>query len=595
MRAPRLLIVATILPLLTCLLYLAGSAWTPPAKTYMWIHALNTGDPYAYLSWVEQARQGAPLFRVLFTEEPSRPLLFHPLFLAMGLVARITALPPIAVYHLFRVALGIALIVLLHRFFARRLLARDAVMFALLYATIGSGLGWAFARPDAPALAHPVDLWMPEAILFVTLLESPLNLAALSMVLLIYARLGPAADDARRGAARPIVETALLTLLLGFTHPFEIVSVAATLALTALLVGARALARGARASAANAPTDAVVPRATSTSTAAAAHGPSLRGGLPLARLAAFVAASAASAAYIHFVLRGEPAFAHWLSSARSPSPAPLMYVLAFAPQIALALLAVPRRWAAGRASDLLPIAWILATALLLYAPLAQQRRFVAGVQIPLTLLAAEGLLEALPLWTRRLGAPAGLLAAMRRRRAVLLALFLAASFGTNALVIGADLAYFRLGQYPIYLERDIIAAIGAFAERAPRDALLLASPEVSHFVPALSGRRVTMGHYDMTIDPERKRERLRRLLDPARSIDEKRALLAEPGITHVLLSPYEASFAGIDPAPLANDPLALIAPGHAASSTNGTGPGAEQLGLEPVFRSGPVWLFEVKR
>jgi hypothetical protein len=582
MRAPRLLIVATILPLLTCLLYLAGSASTPPAKTYMWMHALNTGDPYAYLSWVEQARQGAPLFRVLFTEEPSRPLLFHPLFLAMGLVARITGLAPIAIYHLFRVALGMALIVLLHRFFARRLLARGAAMFALLYAVLGSGLGWVFARPDVPALEHPVDLWMPEAILFVTLLESPLNLAALAMALLLYERLGPAGnDDDRRGVARPIVETALLTLLLGLTHPFEIVSIAATLALTALLAGARFLARGALAS------------AVSANAAAAARDASPRAGLPRARLAAFAAAAAVTAAYIQVVLRGDPTFAHWLSSARSPSPAPLMYVLAFAPQLALALLAVPRRWAAGRPSDLLPIAWVLATALLLYAPLAQQRRFVAGVQIPLTLLAAEGLFETLPRWAHRLRFPAGILAPMRRRRALLLALFLAASFGTNALVVGADIAYFRLGQYPIYLERDVVAAIAAFAERAPQGALLLASPEISHFVPALSGRRATMGHYDMTIDPERKHERLRRLLDPARSIDEKRAMLTQPGITHVLLSPYEASFADRDPSPLANDPLALILPAP-AHGTNAKGPGVERLGLEPVFRSGPVWLFEVK-
>ena len=56
MRVPRHVLVATIIPLATLVLYFCGAAMTPPGKSFTWMHALNTGDPHAYLSWVAQAR-----------------------------------------------------------------------------------------------------------------------------------------------------------------------------------------------------------------------------------------------------------------------------------------------------------------------------------------------------------------------------------------------------------------------------------------------------------------------------------------------------------------------------------------------------------
>lgn len=588
MRAPRhVWAIATLVPAATLLLYVAGARLTPPGKSFLWMHALNTGDTYAYLAWAEQARDGHALFRVPFTEEPCRRLLFHPLFLAIGAAARALALPSIALYHAARVALGALLLLALHRFFARRLRAGGAppgaATFALLYAALGSGLGWLFARPDLPALRLPVDLWMPEAVLFLTILESPLFIGGLLLGVLVLEGLLPADGEPRFAGARGGALLVLLVVLLGFTHPFELVTIAATLAV------------------------------------AAALGSALRVPLPrgFARSAALFAVGVAIAfAYVRFVLGGDPVFARWLAVVRSPSPPPAAYLAAFAPQIALALFALPRVLARRAPSDLLLLAWPVAAALLLYSPLAQQRRFVAGAQIPLTALAVEGLLVGLPdalrrgravvsrwrgraLVSRRDALPREALAAPgpgalpsepvaaptgRPARVALLAAFLALSFATNAVVLRADVAHFRLGEYPLYLERDLLAAIAAFRDRSGDDALLLASPEVAHFVPALAGRRVFGGHADMTVDAARKADEARRFFGSASAPGGRRALLARAGVTHVLLSPYEAAFAGRDPAPLAGpDPAGYF------------GGDAARLGLVVVFRAGPVTLFEVTR
>ncbi len=355
MRVPRHVLVATIIPLATLALYFCGAAMTPPGKSYTWMHALNTGDPHAYLSWVAQARDGDLLFRVLFTEEPCAARLFHPLFLAMGLVARATNLPLMAVFHGSRVLLGAVLLLLLARFFERRAASHGAAFFALLYAALGSGLGWIFVRPAATAMNLPVDLWMPEAILFLTILESPLNLAALVAAVALIERICPAGTPdpnavvaTRALGLRRYIAPLLLTLFLGLTHPFEIISVAAIAATTALLAGIR---RG----------------------VARARVDALR-----ASAVAFVAGAGLAALAIQVALRGEPVFAHWLATARSPSPAPLLYVLAFAPQIALALLAVPRRWARGGAGGHGPLRGVGGPGGMVKAPRGPPRRVGAG-------------------------------------------------------------------------------------------------------------------------------------------------------------------------------------------------------------------------
>ncbi len=558
--------IAIAIPLATLALYARGALLTPPGKSFMWIHALNTGDPYAYLAWIEQAREGRASFRILFTEEPCRALLVHPLFFVIGLASKITGLPPIGVYHAARVALGVALLLILFRFFSRRLSTAGAALFALLYAALGSGLGWIFVRPDIPALRLPVDLWMPEAILFLTLLESPLFLAALVLALLILERLFGGTD---RGGGAALFA---LTLLLGLIHPFEVVSIAGILAVAWILAAMGGFALPAKFA---------------------------------RRAVAFGFGAAASTAYVRFVLRSDPVFEHWLDAVRSPSPPPACFALAFAPQILLALFALPRALARRSSADLLALAWPVATALLLYAPLAQQRRFIAGVQIPLTLLAAQGLFEGIPalaarLRGRRVGADgaagaAGAVGAVgeagarvargqlarRALLAALLALFVAGSFATNAVVVGADLAYFERGEYPLYLERDVLDALAAFSSRAPEGALLLASPAVGHFVPALTGRRVVAGHADMTVDAERKAEDVRRFYDPRTPTADRRALIARASVTHVLVSRYEAELAGYDPRAFAErNPGSLL--GDPAV-----------LDLVPIHRSAAVTLYEL--
>ncbi len=508
---------AVALTLATLAPYLYGALATPPGRSFTWLHALNPGDPYTYLAWIQQGREGGLLFSELLTGESGRPVLFHPLFLAIGWVARVTGLSNMAAFHVARVLLGGLLVVLLSRLVGRFVGAGRARRATFVYLLVSGGLGWAFLPPGAPLTAGAVDLWMPESSVFLSILESPLVVCAWALLAAILLAAIPeeaASGERPGGGSRRWLAIAGLALLLGLVHPYEVVSLAAVLA------------------------------------AAVALGVALRWPRPAwgaPPLVALLAGAALPALYHALVVARDPIFGRYLSAANTLSPPPGRFLVAFLPSIVLGAFAVPRVLARRRPRDLVLLAWPLATAALLYAPLAVQRRFVLGVQIPLAILAGIGAFEVIgPALARRL--PARLPARLPRAAgAALLAGALVVAALSNVAVVRADIEAYRRGGYPQYIPADLARAIRRFGEVAPRDAVLLSHPSVGYFVPGLTGRRVYAGHYDQTVDLAGKIETVRAFFDAGTPDAARRAFLAGSTITHVLHSPVERALGSVEP------------------------------------------------
>jgi hypothetical protein len=509
---PRTALVASIvLPAATLVPYLYGAHLAAPGRAFTWLHSLNARDTYTYLAWIEQALRGHLLFRDLFTSEASRPVLFHPLFLTLGLLARVTGLSSMAAFHAARLLLGSLLVLLLSRLVRRFVPDGTPARVVFLYLLVSGGVGWAFLEPGALLTSGPPDLWMPEAFVFLSLLESPLFLCAWCLLAAIILEVVPA----KEGSAPRLPRIALLALGLGFVHPYEVITMAAVFAVAiALGIG---LGRP-------------VPR-----------------GLPAA-LGALVVGAALPVLYQGLVLSRDPIFGSYVRSAFTPSPSPWRFLLAFLPSIALGAIAVPRVLARRRPRDLLLLAWPVATTILLYAPTDVQRRFALGVQIPLAILAGIGVFEVLwPLVARRATAA---LPRTRHRRlagAVLLVAALAASALSGVTVVRADIAAYRSAAYPQYVPAEFVRVARRFGETTKEDAVLFCDPSLGYFVPGLTGRRVFAGHYDLTIGLPAKLQALRAFFDAGSSDEARREFLGRAGITHVLHSPVERDLGSFDP------------------------------------------------
>jgi hypothetical protein len=197
------------------------------------------------------------------------------------------------------------------------------------------------------------------------------------------------------------------------------------------------------------------------------------------------------AGYTFWVTQADLVLRGWTAQNLTPSPPIWEYVLGYG---LILVLAVPGAILAARRradADLMLLAWIGVTVIALYAPFALQRRFSLGLHIPLAILAAMGLchsiLPHIPEQRRKLGAGAMLAATLPTTMLVLM------------IALGAGLKH----DPKLFVSADEAAGMDWLREHAPRDAVVLSSPEMGLFIPAWSGRRVVYGHPFETVDAQR--------------------------------------------------------------------------------------------
>ena len=155
---------------LTCIPYVVGYVTTPAGYHFLGF-TYNVDDAFGYLSWMRQAADGHFFLRNLFTTEPQSSRGFNLLFFALGTFARITHLSLVAVFHLTRIAFGIALLLAIYGMSAFWLEDKRSRRIGLLIVGLSAGIGWLF---HGEAMFSSVDRWQPETITFLSLYPSPL-------------------------------------------------------------------------------------------------------------------------------------------------------------------------------------------------------------------------------------------------------------------------------------------------------------------------------------------------------------------------------------------------------------------------------------
>jgi hypothetical protein len=238
--------------------------------------------------------------------------------------------------------------------------------------------------------------------------------------------------------------------------------------------------------------------------------------------------------------------AAWSAQNLTPSLPPWNYALGYGLILLLAIggigIAVRRR----ESADLFLLSWAGSVAVLLYVPFALQRRFITGLHVPLTLLAAIGLEQIV--WPR-----------LRvRRRALVTGLIVGFSALTNLFVLLVAVVGVAQGQSPLVMTLDEADACAWLGEHTPWTDTVLTQPESGQFVPAWAGNRVVYGHPFETIEAEAKREESAYFFSPDATVTERRALLDLYGVRYVFVhvrydygSPMDAD---LEPAALGMTP-----------------------------------------
>jgi hypothetical protein len=360
---------------------------------------------------------------------------------------------------------------------------------------ISAGLGWLGVALGA----FPIDLWVPEAFAFFSLLSNPHF--PLAMALMLVALMGvvwPAS-----GVRRWLVP-GLAALALVLVQPLGLIPLYVTLAF--YLVLRTWLDRK----------------------------------WPPAGLTAAIGVGLFSVPvllYGYWIYTTNPAMSAW--GAQNVTPAPRVVDLALGYGL-VGLLAILGGVVAVRSRDqgaLALLTWSIVALVLVYVPFALQRRFLTGLGIPLAILAVIGL-------SRWLSPK---LSNARARLAGVSAVGISALGSLFLLLVLISGVLNQQGQPDhfarLYLSLDEAAAMRWLLTNA-QDEIVIAAPRTGMWLPGRSGVRVFAGHPFETIDAEVKNAQAEAFFRGEMPDEEWQRLKERYHVRYVFVGPAEQALGG---------------------------------------------------
>ena len=539
--------------LLTCVPYLIAAApgFAGPGlhfQGFLW--GLDDGN--VYRSYIRQAATGHFFAADQYSTEPQNPHFANLLFLAMGLLCRLTGLSGVVVYHLFRVAGGVVLLYLLYLVAAEVGLSRRGGWVAFLAASFSSGLGWlvyaSIHDPASQVLASrlaPLDVasgWtaMPEAVTGLTLLDNALFVAGVALMLGVVLW---GLRAAREGGWHATLICGALLFVLGNVHSYDVVVLYAVL-------GVLFLAQA------------------------------LRGRLPwgqaVGRYAVLLLMGAPTVAWQYYVQSVDPI---WAAKYLSPKLSPPLsgYLLGYGLVLLAALIGAV--YALRQRRALLPVVWMVLGLALVYAPVNFQRKLAEGLQIPLCLLAGLAFEQLGRRWS-----------ASTFRLAVLI--FLLLTVPSHLFYVGDGLVHASTNNLdlapvnypPAYLTGDELAGLRWLGQHATASDIVMSSVYTGSYVPAYAPCHVVAGHWDETVHFGKYLALTQRFFAPFGLPEVRAATLAETRADLVFYGPQERLLQKI---------LHLSQPGG-PSDPESVDPAQGVPQLREVFRQGEVVIYAVQ-
>jgi len=509
--------------------YIIGAALATESRLFGgFVYAVEDG--YAYLAHMREGAKGAWLFTLPYTPEPHPSRLFYLFHLLLG---KLTTIIPgsdlttrmVHVYHAARVFFGLGLLLTVYRFlaeFTRQVLVRRV---AWLMATFGGGLGWLLVALGQPNWlgSIPLDFILPEGFTFLVLYSFPH--IALARTLLLWGILfllkaweaSPTSD-----VQHPIPQSRFplhaasaggCWLAMGLVVPFYV-------AVAWAVTGAAWLA--------------LALRKRPGFWQKSGFSPSWREALA-AGIAMLI--SAPVVAYSAWVFTTDRVYKIWAAQNLVLSPHPLHYLAAYGAPLALAAFAAREAWRSERPAWL-PLAWTAIAPLLVYLPFNLQRRLVEGMQIPLSLLAAWGLVKILDLEFR--------VSSLKSR--LMIGIILIMLSLTNLLLIAGNCLALRGQSAPIYRSVGEIAALDWLSQRVQPGDVTLASYATGNYLPARAGARTLVGHGSESIHADEKKVHVTHFFDAATEEAWRQWLLKEYSVDYIFWGPAERALGNFDPA-----------------------------------------------
>jgi len=449
-------------------------------------------DAASYVARMKLGYDGAWLYRNPYTSAPHPATATNVFFLFLGHACRWLHLPLTLGFHVFRVGFGGLMLACVGWLAAICLPSRTTARAAVGLLAFSGGLGfWTSALPFPHLTETSLDLWAPETTAFYSFMVNPLFCLGVAFLALILGQAYLATrQDARRCAAAVLVLSAILCVV----HPYEGLTLNALVPVICLT----ALGEG-------------------------------RGRAALRTWLSMVCGTAPVLFYYHFTYRTNPGLQGVLEGNVVLTPSPVWVASGLGLLLPLGALGwlLARRQRAGVPAFV--AAWAVAQLLLLYAPVALQRKLILGLQVPLCLLAAIAWTAA-HRWADTPGEPV-----RRLCRLATLGTIVVLLGSSNAFVVARQCIQVGSGHRLFHVAADEVSAMKWLGRHTKGQGVVLTSRQVGLFTPVIAGNPVVVGHWDETPSFDQRHQDSQRFFARATANRTRRALLARFRVEYVIV------------------------------------------------------------
>jgi glycosyltransferase involved in cell wall biosynthesis len=501
-----------LLTIFTNLPYLIGWLLTPENAVFSGI--IFNDDLNTYFARIREIQNGHFLLIDPFTHEPQPRIWFDPFWLIVGLLGRFFSLSPAASFHAFRILLTPVFVIIVYHFLKRFTTNTRVRVFSLFLIFFASGVGGPLfpivgnGPPVYGTYNTSIDLWVPEAFPYLSILVSPHFMAATTLLVVVFHAFFLALHD---GYKRHLLWSIAAALFLFLFHPFKIPVVYGIL----LCYSAIFLYK------------------------------SRQWKQTLRIFGVFLLSTLPAVGYIAWIMKVNSVLAWHSTQNLQITPPWYQLVSGFGLILTFAILGIwllRKKNFEFRWQNVFLLTWLVFGFYLLYSPFIYQRRFIDGLFIPLAVFAAHGLsitAEKISQWKSITAMP------------ILFIFLFIGLFSTNILTTSTNIEYVlsakQQSSFLTYLPKPYLASMEWFKKNTEEEALVLSSPLPGNFVPAVSGNRVFIGHRPMTIFFDQKHEVVKRFFENNEDDEGKRAFLAETGVQYLLFGPLENTYGTYDP------------------------------------------------
>lgn len=505
-------LLAVCLVLLVQLPYLLAVMIPAPGLVFAGV-IMNPEDSNSYLAKMEQGYEGEWLYHIPYTVEEHAPAFLGGFYIAWGHLARGLNLSVMQMWHLARIVCAMMLCLVTYGFICHFVADARTRWLAYAIALLTAGAGWLlFVAGQREWLGEmPTDFKMPEAHLFFALMTFPHFAAGAALIQLSFWLNIRSFETERWGFA---LASGITNLALGIVYPFLIYLIATVtlLYLVYLWLSSRQIP--------------------------------IRQGLH-----GTLALAVAAPLYLYYagVLQTNAVMQAWDAQSITPSPHPLHYMVAYGALLALAAPTIRRK-------DLAFLwVWVIAVGLLVYAPLNPQRRFVEGVQVPLSVLAAVGVmtfylprLRGAALFQKLAARPNYSVQGLERLVLIGLVALLSIS---NVYILASTSATAAAEQPdPLFRTQAEVDAVDWMGNHVPPPAIVLSTYETGNFIPTRTPLKSVVGHWSETINFKSKYDNVRAFFGTSRDDAWRAQFLTAQGADYIFYGPRERLWGEYDPA-----------------------------------------------